>query len=139
MGFLVRLAVGIGLERVGLRERTELTFAGAGRLRVVDQDEVTGRVEPVVQQGRAGDDRIQTARRLRRGRRAGLVIAARRRDEAHTNQKQELRSSSQLGHMMMVSLVSTKSAIKIAIEITTTERVVLLPTPAVPPRVISPK
>ena len=40
---------------------------------------------------------------------------------------------------MMASLVKKKSAIKMAIEITTTVRVVLLPTPAVPPLVVMPK
>src|SRR6478609_9149938 len=43
------------------------------------------------------------------------------------------------GHKMIASLVKKKSAIKMAIEITTTVRVVLLPTPAVPPLVVMPK
>ena len=39
----------------------------------------------------------------------------------------------------MAIFVSQKSAIKIVIEMTTTVRVVLSPTPAVPPRVVIPK
>ena len=43
------------------------------------------------------------------------------------------------GHRAITNLVKKKSAIKIAMEMTTTVRVVLLPTPAVPPVVVIPK
>lgn len=44
-----------------------------------------------------------------------------------------------VGQKMIASFVKKKSAIRIAIDTTTTVRVVLLPTPAVPPRVVMPK
>jgi hypothetical protein len=44
-----------------------------------------------------------------------------------------------VGQQMIANFVKKKSAIRIAIETTTTVRVVLLPTPAVPPRVVIPK
>lgn len=44
-----------------------------------------------------------------------------------------------VGQKMIPTLVRKKSAIKIAMEIATTVRVVLLPTPAVPPVVVIPK
>ena len=50
-----------------------------------------------------------------------------------------LRAFQPVGHMMIATFVRKKSAIRIAIEITTTVRVVLLPTPAVPPVVVMPK
>ena len=50
-----------------------------------------------------------------------------------------IRNNYACGHKMMANFVKKKSAIKIAIEITTTVRVVLFPTPAVPPFVVMPK
>ncbi len=44
-----------------------------------------------------------------------------------------------LGQMSMVTLVRTKSATRIEIDMATTLRVVALPTPSVPPRVLKPK
>src|SRR6476659_11072916 len=44
-----------------------------------------------------------------------------------------------VGQSKMTALVRKKSAMKIAMEMTTTVRVVLLPTPAVPPVVFMPK
>lgn len=44
-----------------------------------------------------------------------------------------------VGQQMIASLVKKKSAIRIVIDTTTTVRVVLFPTPAVPPRVVIPK
>ncbi len=43
------------------------------------------------------------------------------------------------GQARMAIFVSQKSAIKMVMEMTTTVRVVLSPTPAVPPRVVIPK
>ena len=43
------------------------------------------------------------------------------------------------GHARIATFVSQKSAMRIVIEMTTTVRVVLLPTPAVPPRVVIPQ
>lgn len=44
-----------------------------------------------------------------------------------------------VGQKMIANFVRKKSAIKMAIDTTTTVRVVLLPTPADPPRVAIPK
>lgn len=49
------------------------------------------------------------------------------------------RDDQMAGKNAMASLVRKKSAIRIVIEITTTVRVVLFPTPAVPPVVVRPK
>ena len=63
-----------------------------------------------------------------------LLVAA-----AGDGERQREERSQMLGKNSIATLVKKKSAIRIVIEITTTVRVVLLPTPAVPPVVVCPK
>ena len=69
-------------------------------------------------------------------RRVGVLAAASPRASQNEQKNAAIHSC---GIRAMDTFVKKKSAIKIVIEITTTVRVVLFPTPAVPPRVVIPK